>query len=186
MDNAQRSIAMQSNILYETVKEGLWGISSQGIRSETCDSVNFSLYIKSHWSRTKEQLQIRRTKTPLWGASERINEHWYTFAHSVLPWPQLHHGKQHEPINAAQRPSQRNSSNPLRMVELKTTPSHSVCVYCQWLYISCAGWEQLGMFSIYYPICFTTYRSLSLKSWQKVTKHPRAWVPHSSHASPWG
>lgn len=119
MDNAQRSIAMQSNILYETVKEGLWGISSQGIRSETCDSVNFSLYIKSHWSRTKEQLQIRRTKTPLWGASERINEHWYTFAHSVLPWPQLHHGKQHEPINAAQRPSQKNSSNPLRMVELK-------------------------------------------------------------------
>lgn len=25
-----------------------------------------SLYIKSHWSRTKERLQIRGTKTPLW------------------------------------------------------------------------------------------------------------------------
>ena len=90
-----------SNILYETVNEGLWGTGSQG--PQTCNSVNFSLslslsrslslplYIKSHWSLTKERLQIRSTKTPLWGASERINEHWYTFAHSVLlPWPQLH------------------------------------------------------------------------------------------------
>lgn len=67
----------QCNILPETVKEGLWGIGSQD--SETCNSVDSSLYIKSHWSRTKEQLQIRSTKTPLWGASERINEHWYTF-----------------------------------------------------------------------------------------------------------
>ena len=42
VDNAQWLIAMQSNILYETVKEGLWGCSSQGIRSDTCFSVNFS------------------------------------------------------------------------------------------------------------------------------------------------
>lgn len=47
VDNAQRSTATQSNILYETVNEGLWGISSQGMRAETCDSA-FSLYIKSH------------------------------------------------------------------------------------------------------------------------------------------
>lgn len=138
MDNAQRSIAMQSNILYETVKEGLWGISSQGIRSETCDSVNFSLYIKSHWSRTKKQLQIRRTKTPLWGASERINEHWYTFAHSVLPWPQLHHGKQRKPINAAPKPSQ-NSSNPLRMENWKYSIPFCVCLLSNILFFAFSG-----------------------------------------------
>lgn len=81
LDNAQRSIATHSNILCETVKEGLWGISSQGICSETSDSVNFSLYIKSHWSRTKEQLQIRSTKTPLWELQSELmstDTHFHT------------------------------------------------------------------------------------------------------------
>lgn len=59
-----------------------------------------SLYIKSHWSRTKEQLQIRSTKTPLWGASEGINERWYTFEPGVSAWPQLHCGKQGRATNA--------------------------------------------------------------------------------------
>lgn len=53
-----------------------------------------SLYIKRNWSWTKEPLQIRNTKTPLWGTSEWINERRYTFEHSVLRWPELHRDKQ--------------------------------------------------------------------------------------------
>lgn len=98
-DNAQRLIAMQSNILYETVNEGLWGISSQGIRYETCNSVNLSLslslslYMKSHWSPTKEQLQIRSTKALLWELQSELMS-IDTLSHSVPPEPQLHCDKQ--------------------------------------------------------------------------------------------
>lgn len=84
-DNAQRLIAMQSNILTEMENEGLWGIGSQGIRYETCSSVNFSLYIKSHWSRTKERLQIRSTKALLWELQSELMS-IDTLSHSVLPY----------------------------------------------------------------------------------------------------
>lgn len=186
MDNAQSSIAMQSNILYETVKEGLWGISSQGIRSEARNSVNFSLYIKSHWSRTKEQLQIRSTKTPLWGASERINEHWYTFAHSVLPWPQLHHGKT---INDALKPK---LNQPIQNGRITSAGSILSCspVKCP------AQDEQLGVrakwvlffcFSppVYYPPWSPLVHRLSLSQRLKVSKKLiNIHEDHSSHASP--
>lgn len=88
-----KSIAMQSNIVYETVKEGLWGISSHGIHSVTCNSVFFSLYIKSHWSCTKEQLQIRSTKTPLWELQSElmsIDTHSHTVFFPGLSWAVVH------------------------------------------------------------------------------------------------
>lgn len=78
---------MQSNILSETQNEGLWGIGSQGIPYETCSSVNFSLYIKSHWSRTKERLQIRSTKALLW----EIQSELYTFSQHSSLQPLLQH-----------------------------------------------------------------------------------------------
>lgn len=64
-NNAQSLIAMQSNIRCETVNNSLWGITSRDIRYKTSNSEKFSLHMKSHWSRTKEQLQIRSTKTLL-------------------------------------------------------------------------------------------------------------------------
>ena len=97
VDNAQRSIATQSDILYETVKEGLWGISSQGTRSETCDSVNFSLSLST--LRATEVAQRSGSKL---GGQRRLCEELQgelmsidTHSHTVfcLPRPQLHRRK---------------------------------------------------------------------------------------------
>lgn len=169
---------MPSNILYETVKEGLWGISSQGIRSETPNSVNFSLYIKSHWSHTKEQLQIRSTKTPLWGASVRINEHWYTFAHSVLPQPQLHCGTQHKPINDAQKPRHNASSQP-KAVELHLLDS--LLIHCQ--LSNPVQNQELGV--KYMHFCSPLFHRLSLLQRLKLSKKLLN-IPegHPSHTPP--
>lgn len=94
-DNAQRLIAMQSNILCETVNEGLWGISLLGIRYET---LSLSLHMKSHWSRTKDRLQIRSTKALLWELQSELMS-IDTLSHSVPPEPQLHRGKQSNQTN---------------------------------------------------------------------------------------
>lgn len=67
VDNAQRSITMQSNILCEKVEKGLWGMSSQGIRSQTYNSLDSSLYIK----RATEVAQRSSSKL---GAQRRLCE----------------------------------------------------------------------------------------------------------------
>ncbi len=76
---------MQSNILSESVKEGLWGISSQG--PETCNSVNSSL------SALRATEVAQRSSSKL-GAQRRLCEELQselmsidTHSHSVLPRP---------------------------------------------------------------------------------------------------
>ena len=119
-------------------------------------SLSLPLYIKSHWSLTKERIQIRSTKTPLWGASERLNEHWYTFAHSVLlPWPQLHcrETTQGEKDAARSEKKLKQCKNPDE--------------------------DERSVFPLYPPHPSGPQVITAENFYKKSPEHPRAWAPHS-------